>query len=432
MWGIIITIGTQIATSVINQRYNNKYTEKLKQMQRDFRDNNLKHALSRDWDRFRSLCNFQVNLETISHKERLDRIDQDFIDSLDRWAHSDVISSHYPLRISPYIINKSVIPISTAEIGKIRNNIFCILTGSNDKVFNQEVLPELDEKLCNVISTYWSQKSTHTMCYFSSVWNENIIYCNEHIENLKSVIHTPTVTITPYFEKHENRDGNSSYELVIIINMWGVGAEESVSYRVKSGYIINCSKLPIKYSQTEKSSMLNAIFQCAICSLAYNIDMYYWTHYYQAPIFPSLVSQGLIIIDEKEKPKLCDAYTQFYRSLALGLLSEDNNSKVLVKDVAKINLFNFPERSINFLNSVSELSKSGIDVDRLIIESLLSIYEARTCERVVNLQHIEVRNLDDEDMRIVSEMLKIAHNYDRKDIQGSLVGIIDRKIRTWQ
>ena len=158
MWGTIITIGIQIATSVINQRYNNKNTEKLKQMQRDFRENNLKHALSRDWDRFRSLCNFQVNIETISHKERLDRIDQDFVDSLDRWAHADAISSHYPLRISPYIINKSVIPVNTKEIGKMRSDIFCILTGSNDKIFNQEVLPNIDNNLCDIISTYFCVK----------------------------------------------------------------------------------------------------------------------------------------------------------------------------------------------------------------------------------------------------------------------------------
>lgn len=437
MWGTIITIGIQIATSVINQRYNNKNTEKLKQMQRDFRENNLKHALRRDWDRFRSLCNFQVNLETISHKERLDRIDQDFIDSLDRWAHADAISSHYPLRISPYIINKSVIPVNTKEIGKMRSDIFCILTGSNDKIFNQEVLPNIDNNLCDIISTYWNQNSTHTMCYFSNVWNENFVYCKEHIDNLKSIIKTPTITITPYFEKHEKHDGSPYYELVVIINMWGVSSDNCVSYRIKTSYAMNCSKLPIRYSLEEKISMSNAIFQSAICSLAYNIDVYYWTHYYQAPIFPTIVSKGLIKYNDDDILSIYNAYTELYRTFVLGSLENKNDinqeSKTLIKDIVEINQFNFPKRCISFLDSITEIPAiiPTQNSNSLIFDSIQSIYKAKTDLDIESFSNIDVKLLDKKDMDLVKDLITISKKYNNVILTKELIDIIKRKILVW-
>lgn len=431
MWEVIAIMAVQIGTSIINMKYNQKTTAKLKQLQQDFKRESKQRALHRDWEKFRRLCDFQAQLETESHEERLKRIDEDFIDSLDRWAHADAVQSHYPLKISPYIIKKSVIPTGITEIGNTRNEIFCILTGSNDNVFNQDVLPELDQKMCNIISTYWNQQSTHTMCYYENVWNENVTYCNEHIENLKSIIKTPTISITPYFEKRESNNGQPYYELVILVNMWGVGNDNSVLSRIESGYKIEGDNLPIKYSLEQKKGMLNSIFQYAICSLAYNIDVYYWTNYYQPPIFPSLVSREIIKLEEKEIPKLCDAYIQLYESLALGVLSENNQSMALVKDVADINLFSYPERSLNFLSSVSDLSKYGVDVDRLITKSILSIYEARTDERVVNLRNVDVRDLDNEDMKLVSNMIKIAQNVNETDAEIHLIDIISRKIRTW-
>ena len=235
-----------------------------------------------------------------------------------------------------------------------------------------------------------------------------------------------------YFSIRQSNNGQPYYELVILVNMWGVGNDNSVLSRIESGYKIEGDNLPIKYSLEQKKGILNSIFQYAICSLAYNIDVYYWTNYYQPPIFPSLVSRKIIKLEDKEIPKLCDAYTQLYESLALGVLSENNQSMALVKDVADINLFSYPERSLNFLSSVSDLSKYGVDVDRLITKSMLSIYEARTDKKVASLQHVDVRYLDKEDMKIVSNMIKIAKNVNEKDASFQLlIDIIRRKILAW-
>lgn len=423
--GTILTMGLQVGSSIMNMKYSKENTAKIKDMQQSFKRESQERSLRRDFEKFVRSCALQLQIEETGHKEHLRNIDQDFMSAIERRAYSDAINrKNYPLNISPYIIKKSVIPICGTQIYDSRKEVFCILTGSNDAAFNKEILPVLDDMLCELISQYWNQSSLHTMCYYPNTWKENIAYTDECIANLKTILTTPTIAITPFFENHEDR-----YELYLKIHMWGIGDENGVATQLKTEFAID--KLPKKYETKQINDIVQNILPHAVCAMAQNIDVYYWTNYYQSPIFPSLVSKGAIVLDEKILSELGDSYSKLYKSIALGRLSEYYPEKALAKDVANINLFNFPERAIGFLSSILDLSKNGVGVEELIRDTMMSLYEVRTDNKADTINHIDVRFLDNEDFKLIAKLISMAKKVDCKDVQVDLIDTVNRKIRTW-
>ena len=128
--GTIITMGVQIGVSLYNQHYNKKNLEKIKIMQQEAKSAAQKRSLERDYQKFQRSCEFQYQIEEESHSERLKDIEKEFLSSFEKMAHNANLSSHYPLNISPYIISRSVIPISGTQLNHSRQEVFCILTTS--------------------------------------------------------------------------------------------------------------------------------------------------------------------------------------------------------------------------------------------------------------------------------------------------------------
>lgn len=423
MIGTMLTMGAQWASSNLTAKYSKENTAKIKNMQQSFKRESQERSSRRDYEKFRRSCAFQLEIEEISHKERLGNIDQDFMSAIERRAYSDAISRrNYPLNISPYVIKKSVIPICGTQIYDSRKEVFCILTGSNDAAFNKEILPVLDDMLCELISQYWNQSSMHTMCYYPNTWNEKFTYTDECIANLKEILTTPTITVTPFFEEHEGRN-----ELYLKIHMWGVGDGNGVASQIETDFFLD--KLPKKYETKQINDIVQNILPHAVCAMAQNIDVYYWTNYYQPPIFPSLLPKLKIRLDNEDLQSISESYCELYKSLALGLLSTDNQSLPLVKEIAEVNLFNFPQRSLNFLRSVVDFSKGESDSSsELIQETALSIYEAKTDDSVKTLTEIDANRLLTDDFDTIIELIRIAKDCNASSQIKELTDIIRRKI----
>lgn len=416
-------MGLQWASSNLTTKYSKENTAKIKDMQQSFKRESQERSSRRDYEKFRRSCAFQLEIEEISHKERLGNIDQDFMSAIERRAYSDAISRrNYPLNISPYVIKKSVIPICGTQIYDSRKEVFCILTGSNDAAFNKEILPVLDDMLCELISQYWNQSSMHTMCYYPNTWKESVTYTDERIANLKGILTIPTITITPFFENHEERN-----QLYIKIHMWGVGDGNGVASQIETDFFLD--KLPKRYETKQINDIVQNILPHAVCAMAQNIDVYYWTNYYQPPIFPSLLPKLKIRLDNEDLQSISESYCDLYKSLALGSLSTDNQPLPLVKEIAEVNLFNFPQRSLNFLRSVIDLSKGETDSSSELIQATaLSIYEAKTGNSAKTLAEIDVETLMMDDFDTILELIHISKDSNAFCVAHELTDVIRRGI----
>lgn len=422
--GTLITMGVQIGVSLINQHYNKRNLEKIKKMQQDAKSTAQNRALERDYQKFQRSCEFQYEIEEESHKERLKTIEHELLNSFDKMAHDANLNSHYPLNISPYIIGRSVIPIIGTQLSNSRHEVFCILTNSNDKLFNNYVVPYIDKTLCNMIASYWNKNSMHTMCYYSNIWKETLLYCDEDIDNLKSTIATPTITVTPYFERNENGE----YAIVIKLNMWGIGSE--VSCQLPS--VVRFPSKPVKYTTEQIDDIVSKLIPSMICVTAQAIDVYYWEAYHLPPLFPILLSKRIISLSKEMRNEIIALYDVLYRSMALGQVSTDlaNENMQALKLTTAINMFNFPNRNIGFLKSCINLMGTSETSDKLIEQTMMIMYDANTGQKCTSIQNIDVRLLNYDDMKNVSELIDIANGSGNFTIAKRLTDLIVRKIHS--
>ena len=422
--GTLITMGVQIGVSLINQHYNKRNLEKIKKMQQDAKSTAQNRALERDYQKFQRSCEFQYEIEEESHKERLKTIEHELLNSFDKMAHDANLNSHYPLNISPYIIGRSVIPIIGTQLSNSRHEVFCILTNSNDKLFNNYVVPYIDKTLCNMIASYWNKNSMHTMCYYSNIWKETLLYCDEDIDNLKSTIATPTITVTPYFERNENGE----YAIVIKLNMWGIGSE--VSCQLPS--VVRFPSKPVKYTTEQIDDIVSKLIPSMICVTAQAIDVYYWEAYHLPPLFPILLSKRIISLSKEMRNEIIALYDVLYRSMALGQVSTDlaNENMQALKLTTAMNMFNFPNRNIGFLKSCINLMGTSETSDKLIEQTMMNMYDANTGQKCTSIQNIDVRLLNYDDMKNVSELIDIANGSGNFTIAKRLTDLIVRKIHS--
>ena len=417
-------MGLQIGASIFNQYYNRENLDKINGRKQEFRASSQADSFKRDYEKFKRSCELQLQIEEESHVERVNAIDQELIGSFSKMAHAESLRSHYPLKISPYIISKSVIPICGTQICHFRQEMFCILTNSNDATFNQEILPTLDDMLCYTISTLWNQNSLHTVCYYPNIWKEKQIFCDEDIDNIKSIIITPTIAITPYFVKNQGTN-----TLIIKVNLWGIGNDIPPT-KIKT--VIVYKNIPHKYSDSEKNNVLSQLFPEVICALAHSIDIYYWASYYQPPLLPYLIENGQIQVDTQKKKEYGTAYAELYETLALGrdkgVYPISSEKKDLLNNIADINQCNFPRRSIGFLESVVALTQGGDTSSKIIRDTTKSIYKAKTGEDVELLSAIDVTYMDEADFDVISELAAIAKKSGNNSTFQELRDVISRKI----
>lgn len=423
--GTLITLAVQAGVSLYNQRANNKNLAEIKKMQQDAKIATQEHSLERDYNKFLRSCELQTKIEEESHAERLKNLNQELLNSFEKLAHNANLNSHYPLTISPYVIGHSVIPFSSTELSNSRQEILCILTNSNDKTFNKEVIPYLDNTLCTLIASFWNQGSMHTMCYFSNSWKENAVFCDEDIDNLKSSIVTPTITITPYFEKD-----NNGYKVSIKVHLWGIGSE--LSAVIPSG--LHFDAIPLKYTTSDINNIVITLSTSMICIAAQNIDVYYWTVYHQAPLLPSLITDKHIKLSDDLRKEYKNNYIGIYNAFVLGNCTDFQIAKqdlMQLKDVAIINQCNFPENNIKFLNDLSSLLDAS-DITRPIIQdSFVSLYESTTGEKFSSFNSVRVDLLQKRDIDLIRSLIIIAKQTNNLSLYRELANVVKQKIQHW-
>lgn len=406
--GAFFTIAIQVGAAYLNYSTNKKTVAKIKSMQRENRKADLEHGHKRNEKKFRTSCEFQYQMEVTGHQQRMNDINDDFINAFDLTAHSYAMSN-YPLLISPYFISKSVIAKCGTEVDNFREELLAILTSSNDKDFNELILPELDLKLNDVISEHWNHKSLHTVCYYPEIWNLNHLYSDEHIQNLQANIKTPTIAVTPYFVKDKDQT-----RIEIKVNFWTKEDQEGngcsrFSSSVPTG--IEIVKPIIQYSVGELNQLTTELFNYIICMLGVQADLHYWATSYQTPMLPYLIVKNKIDCGVSIKSVCSKSYVNSYQTLVLGHADSNDNEMELVRDLAEINLYNHPERSVQFLNSIIELTQDQDDTRDLIFDTIYSVYNIRTGYSIENINELNVKYLEIDDIKLLNYLSTMLIKY---------------------
>lgn len=422
--GAFVTIAIQVGAAYLNYTTNKKTVAKIKSMQRENRKADLEHGYKRNYERFRKSCDLQYQMEVAGHQQRMNDINDDFINAFELTAHAYAMSN-YPLMISPYFLSKSVIAKCGTELDNFRQELLCILTNSNDVNFNALIYPEIDMRLNESISEYWNHKSLHTVCYYPEIWNTAHLYSDEKILNLQASIKTPTITITPYFEKDNDRTN-----IVIKVNFWNRTDENNngsrLTFSVPTG--IEVAKSINQYTDDERNELVSELFNFIICILGVQADLHYWATSYQAPLLPSLISKDKIECGDLIKTECMNSYVDSYKQLVLGQVDSNNSEMDTIRDLASITLYNFPERSVNFLKSLSLLTDDESITSTLLSETLLSIFRARTDIAVSSTSEIDTKFLAVDDTDIILELIKIAQNCRRYEIVSDFTDVIRKRI----
>ena len=133
--------------------------------------------------------------------------------------------------------------------------------------------------------------------------------------------------------------------------------------------------------------------------------------------------------------EIIESYDVLYRSLALGEIVADfgkitTDNKQTLEQVTTMNMFNFPDRNIGFLKSCINLMGISETSDKLIEHTMMALYEANTGQKCTSISNVDVRLLNYDDMKIVSELIDIANGSGNFTIAKRLTDLIVRKIRS--
>lgn len=419
-------VGLQIGVSLYNQSRNSELTACIKEEQRKSKLDEIKNNQRRDMERFQRLSQLQEEMEVTAQVHRIEKIQQDFLNTFDKMAHKENLDSHYHLNVSPYVIQRSLIPLKFSDLLNTRHELFCILTASNDPAFNKNVLPYIDEAICDVISKHWNESSNHTLCYYQNLWDsESNLFSNEDVENIKSLINTPTVSVSPWFQIK-----GDSHNLILKISAWGVGNEDSVYCEIDTG--ISFDTLLNRYSFQEISEIVEQILPYVVCSIGHIADVYYWVTSYLPPQLPYIIGNCHIKISKKLRDEYAQVYSQFYTHLVIGVPIKSMNFDRTLAEVAEINQFTFPERSLACLNSILALTAKSSFTSEMIKDSMLSFYHAKTDEIAEVVDQIDASLLKYEDVSYVLTLIEYAKSIDNALLVKDLTEIVTRYVSSWR
>jgi hypothetical protein len=422
-------IALQIGVSLINQWFNKDLTEKIKEEQRRAKENELLNNQRRDEERFRHSCELQERMELDGHLYKIKTIKNNFLNSFETMIHKENLENSFRLNVSPYIIQRSVIPLSTENIGDIRQDLFCILTSSNNSIFNRDVFPFLDEEVSGFISKYWNEASNHTVCYYQNLWDLSASsFSNEDIENVKSLITTPTIALTPYFTNED--DG---FHLTLKVNAWGLGFSDTKILSIPSR--VTFKVMPNKYTLQDIEDIFKGFVPLLDCTIGHLADVFYWSNFYQPPLLPKLIGENYIRISDELMEMYISMYHCLYKTLAIGQCDEavtKTEEMQNANEIVRINLYNFPERSVSFLKRFMILSQNSSLSSEVLRESVLGLYRVKTDSNVRVLEEIDASRFSTEDFNVINQYICLAKEYGDKKLLKDFSEIIRRKVISWR
>lgn len=404
--GTIATICIQSYTAYSNYKKNRENVEKIKEMQHEYKLRKQKRGLERDSEKFRRSCEFQIKMEEEEHKYRMESTQSKYIESINSLIQKQELRDYYPLVISPQIISNSILPTCLDEIDSVREHILCILTSSNNALFNKIILADLDNYLCKSFSKYWNMSSQHQVCYYTNVWRKDklLSYDASDWNNLRPLISSPTLFITPLV--------TSSNDITIRITLIVNGAEFHCDKKLEIKFNLSYNS-EVGQIKEFKSQFEHLAYSQILCDAAFVIDSHYWRNHKYPPRLPRLLASNLISLKEDKIEEYLLGYDIFYRNIVLGQIEENATmikpeEKDEIRTLSTISQFNYPQRSVSYLQSIFPITKNKEQAEALVNDTLNSICEARVLVEGQDYKEIDISQFDVEDINAISKLANLA------------------------
>ena len=405
--GTIATICIQAYTAYSNYVQNKENAEAIKKLQREYKESKQDNSLKRDLERFHRSCELQLQMEEDEHNFKIENARKRFLDSIDSLIHKQELREYYPLVISPQIISNSILPTSSDEVGFVREHILCILTNSNNSLFNKLIFTELDNYLSKNFAKYWNKSSQHQVCYYTNVWKKDklLSYDASDWNNLRPLISSPTIFITPLV--------SSTNDISIRITLMVNGREFHYDKDLHIKFDVDPSSSD--YPQTVldfKSKFKETAFNEILCDAAFVVDSHYWRNHKFPPRLPRLLASKYIYLEDQKIEEYMLGYERFFRNVVLGnidvISSIDSNDIEEIKLLASINQFNYPQRSICYLESIFEIPLDKEKAESLVNDTLVSICEARVICEGQEFSEDAVSQFDVDDIDAISKLADLS------------------------
>lgn len=341
---------TNVGLAIFNNWRGANNSKELQQKQREFQ----KAAQERNHERMKQLLRegqeLNSQIEEELHKNRLDNIERDFDNLINRIFAADAINS-WPLKVLPMVMkNESLGTLFTHQEESVA--LHCILTPSNNANFNKYVFPQLEREVEAFCNSNLTSLSSHPVIFYGGAWKSGIAPTGPEIDQLVADLpNLPMLLITPFFKP--NNGG-----LAFHITTWGMCERQFME-------IIPTTQFDYAYTEDLEYSndvILNSVeqFSAYLESLiGYFADVYFWSAYNQMPITPLMIAGNIINTD--------------------GALSLIQENKQRYSDLYKASISSF-ENSFIYINNCLRLL-SGIspfhnknEVDAKINEAIITYY----------------------------------------------------------
>lgn len=418
-------IGVRAATQYMGQ----KNTAAIKARQQAFRREQQERGFARDWESFARCCEEDEKIEAEAHRQREDDLDRALLNVFQQKSHTWTLDKGYPLLITPYVLNRAVAPLSPESLSRRRREVLCLVTASDDAAFNAAVVPLFDRALCHLVARVWNMSSRYTVCCFPGTWNPAARYSPALMDNLRSVLTTPTVAISP---RLAHSAPGEPWRLSVTISAWGMGQE--LSEDLPTG--IEFPELPSRYSAGDSRDIVSAVLPATALALGHVVDAHYWDTERLPPLLPALLARGELSADAAALRGCALMCRAQYTAVALGdttdmagLAAEASGHPVeplseadrsAVSDIASRALFAHPERAVAYLEALLELAPgaghsvtafSRAEADALVLRTLLAFCRERTGQEARTVADVATALLDSDDMALVARLLRLARRH---------------------
>lgn len=338
---------TNVGLAIFNNWRGTNNNKELQQKQREFQ----KAAQERNNDRMRRLLRegqeLNTQIESELHKNRIDSIERDFDNLINRIFAADAINA-WPLKVLPMVMKNESLGSMFSHYSDCVA-LHCILAPSNNTNFNKSVFPQVEREVEMFCNNYYTSLSDHPLIFYSGAWKSRMYPTGNEIEQMVADLpNLPMLVISPFFKPD---DSGLSFH----INIWGMCERQFIEISPTIAFDYDYTG-DLKYTDDVIVNSVEQISPYLESLIGYFADVYFWSSYNKIPITPLMIKEKVINTD------------------GMANLFEENTNRYmsLIRDLD----VRFPKQFVSLYSGLSPLLQNKND--KLLESYLLSLCKSRT------------------------------------------------------
>lgn len=299
----LATIAAQMGSAWINSSRSKSHSKKMAELQRAYEEKAAIEGRENARAEFAELCSFQREIETQTHKDRLELIKKNHEQTLYQVAYERSLNK-WPLLVPPYVIANAPLTIGANMEQCIPLN--CIFTTSDNLSFNRHVFSRIEEQIAVFCCKYWNVSANKSIRFFQEAWKDTTkdvgplhkdIYAH-----LKSV---PTLLISPILKDEK---------ILFRFYWWGLSLDPTDAHVDELNELNPELSISITSDTKFDSEISNIIVEECVPKLeafiSFFADLYYWNFYKASPKLPQLLANASLELKSTDSSEYVNSYIQ--------------------------------------------------------------------------------------------------------------------------